>query len=245
MSADKELIAAIQAGNLAKVKACLGQNPDLLNRPDLKWGSNSGYPLHCAASHNQPEIIAFLVAELKQDVNRKAGVSCEYTPLHHAEEAKAYAAAATLLSLGADPKVPRQGGQTTVNFCNLPEVQALSDPRFHEKQRARRQGEREQKAAGTWTRTGPREVVHDVELIDANCRLTDVFNFDARSWRTLARDLDHGGVTHSMVFFDALPDDEILRPAFDKLKELGGETRDEDLGSRRLLKTAKPGLGDT
>jgi hypothetical protein len=236
------LVKAIDANDLDAVKACIRAAPDVLESL-LTWQGGQGYALSYAARENRPEIIEYLVIDCGQDINRKNGVTNGWSPLRYAQFRTSLEAARMLLALGADPSVTGEDGKDTREFCEREDVRTAADPRYEEKRRRRQQEARENKAAGTWTRTGPREVVHDREFADVKCRVTDIFNFETRSWLTVSRDLSGSGMSQSQVFFDALPDDEALRPAFDKLKELGGEARDEDLGSRRLLKTAKPGLG--
>jgi hypothetical protein len=233
---------AIAAGDLAAVKSCVSASPDVLEET-LGWGEGAGFALNYAAFCNKPAIIEYLVADCGQYVNRNHGVSRAWTPLHHAAHWNAVEAAAMLLRLGADPTVQNEDHSDTKEFCAQSRVQEMLKRPREEQRRPRAPDSRGEEPAEPWTRSGPREVVHDRVLAGAACRVTDVFNFETRSWLTISRDLVGGGMSQSQTLFDTLPDDSILRPALDKLKELGGEARDEDLGSRRLLKTAKPGLG--
>jgi hypothetical protein len=237
------LLKAIDENDLGAVKACVRAAPETLKEV-LTWETGHGYALNYAARQNRPEIIEYLVKDCGQDVNRHDGVIGGWTPLHHAEYGKSVAAAGVLLGLGADPAIKDEKDRDTKGFCTTREVLALTDPNYLETQRQLEQQLIEKKAAGTWTRTGPREVVHDYELSDSRCRLTDVFNFETRCWRAIAKDLERGGMTQSVVPFDSLADPAPLLPALEKLKELGGENGEDALaGSTRLNKPSLPRLG--
>ncbi|MEZ0225908.1 MAG: ankyrin repeat domain-containing protein [Alphaproteobacteria bacterium] len=238
-SGKEDFMEAIRTGDVAFLREYLRQNPEERDQK-VGWDHYDGYPLNYAAFCNQPKVISFLVLECKADVNRNQAVGANWTPLHHAQEKSCYEAAGMLLSLGANPSVGADGGKTTADFCSSKEVQRHRDPHYAEKlarkMREMEQAEREKKITGAWSRTGAREITHDYEQPDIGCRMMDIFNFETRCLRAIVKNTDGPGMAQSILFFDDMPAKEILRPAAQKLKELGVEVDDSEIGETRIIK---------
>ena len=234
-SGKQDFMEAIRTGNIAFLREYLRQNPDDLNQK-LAWDNYDGFPLNYAAFCNQPKVISFLVLECRSDMNRTEGVGANWSPLRHAQEKLCHRAAAMLLSLGADPSVPAADGTTAADFCKSKEVRQHYDPGYTEKIKILAQEEKEKKIAGTWNRTGAREITHDYERPDIGCRMMDIFNFETRCLRAIVKNTDGPGVAQNILFFDDMPNREILRLAAQKLQELGVEVDDSEIGEGRVIK---------
>ncbi len=244
MPLEDDFIDLIKKGNISDLDIFISINPGVLEAKlewDVSGGKCFGYALNCAAYFNQPDIIKFLVNEKGRPVNLQAGVVEEWTPLHHASFAKSYEAAAVLLELEADPALMNSKGVDTKQFCQSEEIQKLCDPDYQkekkqkeERKKQKKEQERQEKIAGKWRRAAHQEVVHEYELPEASLRLTDVFNFELRFWRSIAKELSGGGITQNIVFFDDMPDTQIAHQACRKLKELGGDVDEDVIDSRPL-----------
>ena len=244
LSSKERFVSAIRKGDLAVVKKLLEKTPELLNL-NLKWLEYSGSPLHFAACYNKPDIVRFLVAEKKLPVDCKNHRGS--TPLLHASDNGAYEAAALLLELGANPLPPMNANaQTPASSAWTPHMVELFRPIVEEDRRRKKQElEMEKQAAactGGWTLPSSAEVVHDRLLSGADCRLTDVFNFETRRWVSITRDVGTGHVAQNDRFFDEIADKEILKIAYDKLTELGGKA-DPDIIEYRSLSKPDPRTG--
>lgn len=250
------MMQAIIDNDVAFLRGYLKEYPQLLDQ-QLSWPKYTGYPMNYAASLDRPDIVQFLALEMKQSANRNDNVANRWTPLHHAKHAKAHAAAAMLLKLGADPKLSNDGDENTVDFANSDPVQAILDPGRLAKKQQREEEEREarriaaaeksaraavtdnaNRIAGTWTLTGASEVTHERETPNGKQRLTDVFNFETRIWRTVVSDIGGQGVAQNIFFFDQMPDATILQGAFERLKTLGGTADEASIPAGSLPKKA-------
>jgi hypothetical protein len=231
-----DFVKAIREGDLGFLRDYLSRHPGALGAL-IKWnnGSNDGYPMNCAAYHDRPDVIE-LFAQAGAGPDRNEGVSCRWTPLHHAENQKALKAAAALLMHGADCSIRNESSKDTSEFCRSEKIQQLRDPQYREKLAQKARAEKQKKIDGSWKLTGPREVVHDHELPDSGWRMTDIFNFETRCWRACLRDAEHKGVTQNIVFFDDIPDTQILRHALGKLKELGGDADESAIEGGHVIK---------
>jgi len=210
---------------------------------ELSWDGWSGFALHCAAYYNRVDVIEVLVNEFGADVNRQKGVIALFTPLHHAERGKGYAAAAALILLGADPKRANDRGSNTQEFCALPEVQRRVDPDYKRKLAQAEQEKEAQACKGTWKKVPgeSREIVHVYKIHDTSLQITDIFNFQARVWRSVTENTATKGLSSNLILFDDMPDKNILREALRELKKQGGDANDADLNFPRVFgKGLKP-----
>lgn len=221
--------AAIKSGDIVFLKGYLESNPGVATT-NYSFDGGHGTPLHMAAYYNQSEIIDFLVSDLGVDVNRSIGVTSNWVPLHHAAHAKAAAAAAKLLELGAD--AGRLASESEYkDFLSSEAVMQARDPEYVAKLRRK-------KVEGTWVLNGDHEIVHDYQWPSEGLRLTDAFNFETRKQRSVVRDIASGSLSHADTFFDDMPDTTEVQKAFAKLKELGGKADESAVPGRGLGKKA-------
>lgn len=225
MSLEQDFVNGICKGDVAFLRGFLDRHPEML-KMTLWWGDGYGYAMNCAAHFNQPQVVEFLAKEKGLNVNmRDAGLS---TPLHDAKRRESYAAAAMLLLLGADPLLKdRQNNDTSV-FCRSEEILAHLDPAY-----------RERKIAGNWRRMSSKEVKHSYVIPEDGYRLTDIFNFETRQFRSIVES-KNGNLTQTIRSFDEMPDKGVLYRAFEKLKALGGDAEKSVID--RPLPTPKRGL---
>jgi hypothetical protein len=71
-------------------------------------------------------------------------------------------------------------------------------------------------------------------MTDIGCRLKDIFNFETRTLRAIAK--SDAGLSQNVIFFDDMPDQEILRFPAQKLKALGGDVNENEIGGGRIVK---------
>lgn len=126
---EEKVMKAARKDNVEALRGLLAEHPEFLDKK-LDWnkGSNDGYLLNYAAYYDSPAVIEFLVKQKGADADRNDGVGTGWTPLHHAENRKSYAATAKLLELGADPGKKNANGETTRKFIEKPEVQRKITP---------------------------------------------------------------------------------------------------------------------
>ena len=231
----QDFIAAISAGDLDKVKAALKAHPAWLEEQfDTYAQGKMGTPLHAAAHFNRPGIILYLAKEKKLPLNQKNGA--QNTPLHHACMNGATDAARVLLELGADPWLKNKNGNTPVSEATTEDMKRIFESVIEERDRKAQ----EDKEAREWTLVSPAEVMRVRNLPDKSYRLTDIFNFSTRRWSSLAKDIKDGHVTQSNMFFDDIPDKEILQQAYRHLVRLKGKADPESI-DRRPMDKPSPG----
>jgi hypothetical protein len=106
-----EIHDAALEGDLAKVKALLNENPDLVLRKDDRYGMT---PLHYAAAYGHKDVAELLLAN-KADVNAKDNQG--WTPLHYAA-LKGYADVAELLLANkAEVNAEANSGWTPLHYA--------------------------------------------------------------------------------------------------------------------------------
>jgi|WetSurMetagenome_2_1015567.scaffolds.fasta_scaffold227540_2 ankyrin repeat protein len=111
-----EIHDAAKAGDLAKVKALLKDNPELVNS---KPAFSSYTPLHYAVKAGCKEVVEFLLSN-KADVNATAPTedsSYEFTALHLAAIAGNKDMAELLLAWGADVKATSRFGEMPLHLA--------------------------------------------------------------------------------------------------------------------------------
>lgn len=243
MSIEKDFVGLIQKDDLDGLRSFLIQHPEMAEKTYIgsQEGSTDGFALHFAAHFNRPKIIEFLVLEKNADVNRQGGVKSSFSPLHEAKRKDAHAAAAMLVSLGANPALKKADGEDTTSFCQSEKVQRLLDPSYNEKIRAKKEKMKAEKIAGNWSRTTPKEVMHAYEQPDRGYLLTDTFNFESRQFMSIVEN-SKGSLSHTIRFFDEMADKTVLYQALERLKDLGGDA-DESLIDRpaSIKRVLKPG----
>lgn len=243
-----EMEEIIMKGGVDELRAYLEKNPGQQDRY-MKLGKKeyTGFALNAAVIHDRPEIITFLVREVKVDIDRQAGHRGRWTALHHACDAGNVRAVAALLALGANPWLTNGEGKTPLDVAQREEIRALFVPYVEARQAAekaekeRREKERrDAEASGTWRRLSDVEIMRERKLPGHGLLLTDIFNFRSRRWTALAMDPQSGHLTQNIFFFDDVADKEELRHARAKLADLGGSPDPDSVDGRVIQKSKAP-----
>jgi hypothetical protein len=235
------VVKAIKIGKLNEVKQILEQEPDLVNR-DLKWNwgifsMSARIILHIAAYNEQSEIVKFLIAEKGMDPNK---IGCGgITPLHDAVTGngwKTLKAARVLLEQGADQNSKDNKGRTSYNYCALDSrslFHSICQEQLNKKDLAEQEKEKQQaqeatakedaaRINGIWTKSSfPNEVIYERDLPQQQLRLREIFNFDAKSWKSITKDLQDGQMSQETKSFDEIADKASLQEAEAQLAKFG------------------------
>lgn len=228
-----QYLQAIKGGNVPLLRDILDAHPEYLNKA-LSWGGYDGFALNAAAFFGHPLVIEFLVLEKGVDINAQEGVGNSWTALHHAvcpEAINGYAAAEALIQLGADTRLKDLSGRTPFDSCAAGPVKELLQSYVG---MPPQQGVKPSQGEGIWNMSSFCEVMNVRSIPGSGYRLTDIFNFETRRLLTITKDASSGHIAQSMVFFDDVPDMEILHKAHAKYKELGGKIGDEVINGRKL-----------
>jgi len=104
----KEMIRAVKAGKLARVKELLAANPELVAVRE----EDGSTPLNCAAWKGHAEIAALLIDRGADIHAQSRGGHYGGTPLHQAAHANNRAVAELLIQRGADVHLKSLNGRT-------------------------------------------------------------------------------------------------------------------------------------
>ena len=120
--ATREIIKAAKAGDIAKVRALLGTDADLVNALD----TDGSTPLHCAVWKGHPEVVAFLL-NAGADVNtHNRNEHWGTTPLHAAAHANEAAIAQLLIDHGAELNARDMNGKTPMQHTTFHKAKAVA-----------------------------------------------------------------------------------------------------------------------
>jgi ankyrin repeat protein len=122
LAPEKEIIRAAKAGNAARVRELLQQDPALVRATE----EDGSTPLHCAAWKGHPEVAAALL-------EAGADVSCQSTnghyggtPLHAAAHGNQRAVAELLIARGADVQAKSCNNRTPMDETALHKATAVA-----------------------------------------------------------------------------------------------------------------------
>ncbi|MBI3442053.1 MAG: ankyrin repeat domain-containing protein [Proteobacteria bacterium] len=227
------VLKAIKEGDVSLLRAILKEQPEWLEKKFHVGfiGMFDGFILDMAAYYNQPKVIEFLVTEKKVDINRQNGVSCQWSALHLACRNDSYEAAEMLVKLGANVGAKASHDTTPLALCSSGPCKERLRELFRQ---ARQEKETAPERTDIWRRISPDEIVHDRDLPESGYHITDIFNFEARYWTSITRDLKSGVPAQTQQFFDEMPDTRLLHLAHEKYKELGGTIGADVIDSQPL-----------
>lgn len=197
------LLNAVQNGNLAALKAYVRDGADLHIRVD-----NDETLLHKAAYYGRPEVVTYLVSQgLNVDTPDRLG----FTPLHEAARAGETKAAEMLLSLGANPQARTNNNKTPPELAEEKGATALVHL-------IRNGGYKKM-----WRKTGDDEVVLVTPRPETGYKMTEIFNFSARSYILITQNTLSGNEAMVMKTFSDFSDVEHLQAAEREFIALGGK----------------------
>ena len=120
--ARRDVIKAAKAGDVAKIRALLKTDRDLVNALD----TDGSTPLHCAAWKGHIEMVAFLL-EAGAKVNaHNQNEHWGTTPLHAAAHANQAAIAQLLIDNGAEVKAQDLYGKTPMHHTTFHKAKAVA-----------------------------------------------------------------------------------------------------------------------
>lgn len=212
-------LKAITEGDLPALKNWLETGGNLFVRE-----TNKETLLHKAAYNGKPEIIKFLVAQgLPVDVRDQGG----YSVLHEAARGAQTEAVRVLLDLGADPEAKLNDGSTIDKMAEDKGAKDILDLLSRARNKPR------------WLLTGPQEVSFVDYKHDIGYRLTEIFNFKARSYVLITSNLKSNAESAVHKTFSDFGDMQPLLEAQAEFTRLGGALPD---AYEKLDKPKKTGL---
>jgi hypothetical protein len=197
------LLKAVENGNLALVKDLAQKGADLQIRVD-----NDETLLHKASYHGRTEVMLYLVSKgLGVDVPDRLG----FTPLHEAARAGEMKAAEVLLSLGANPQARTNADKSAADLAEEKGAKAIVHL-------IRNGGYKRM-----WRKTAEDEVVLVTPRPETGYKMTEIFNFSARSYILITQNTLSGNEAVVMKTFSDFSDTEHLQTAEREFISLGGK----------------------
>ena len=224
---DSPLLAAVKAASAESVQALL----DAGARIDPK-SYNGETPLMVAARQGSGDIVK-LLADRGADVN--AQLKDGNTALHLAASLGFANLSMYLIEKGANPTL------TNGNMNMAADVAEKEFPGLAAMIRAKISPEEPKRAEPDpgWRLVATDEVAHVAVKEPIGYRVTEIFNFAARTYTQIAANLDSKAESQSVKAFSELDNSEIVDKAYCELVRLGGRADYADSGKKKLQ---APGL---
>lgn len=212
---------------------------DLLNfGADLHARDNQGQaPLHFAATVRSGAALKLLI-ERGAEVNALDDI--KRTPLHYAAVRGDADMIKTLLAAGAQVNLKSGSGKYPWHYAEATGHDYLAQMLKAEGQKQRREEEKAKAAAEPWSLLGPDRVSQTTVEKKIGYRLTEIFNFGARTYTKIARNLQSGSEGVTVKSFDEFPDKALLEQAHDNLLRLGGAAERSLIHYRTIDKPRPP-----
>lgn len=205
MTIPTEAMSALDAGNYQGLAAWLDRGGDLHSRAD-----NGETLLHKAAHRGHLHIVkALLKRGLTVNVTDKGG----FTPLHEAARAGQFLVAAYLMEHGAEPEIRNSSGKTAQDLAREQSPET-ADMIANGGLRAR------------WVPTGDDEVSRISPKAEIGYRLTEIFNFGARSYVLISRNMVSDVESVAMKNFADFSEPQLIEQAEDAFARFGGQFPD-------------------
>jgi ankyrin repeat protein len=188
-------------------------------------------PLHCAALKGKKADAVKLMIEKGAEVNvaDEGGA----TPLHYAAKSGDVDAIRLLIKAGADLEARTREGKTVWDYAveggqdyqaQSLKAEAAENLRRQEQQRREEQRRQEaEKPRDPWSLLGPEKVAHASTEKQIGYRLTEIFNFSARTYTQISQNLSSKAESVAVKTFDEFDDKTSLERAWNELDRLGGK----------------------
>lgn len=178
--------------------------------------------LHKAALYGAPKVAAWLLAGgISPNVQDSQG----YTPLHEAARRGKAAAIPLLLEYGADPEIKNNNNNTPLEIA-VDEATAVL---------------RKACRISRWIKTGDAEVTEVSYREEINYKVTQIFNFAARSYILVMHNEQTKAESVTMKTFGDMAERQLVQTAEKAFTDLGGRLPD-DYGYMALEKPGARGL---
>lgn len=221
MSIPEHVIDIIRADNVQELRSWTDENKSFGARD-----SNGETLLHKAAYYGAPHVAAWL---LEGGMSANAKDNTGYTPLHEAARHGEPACIAILLDHGADLDARTQGDKNPMDMA-----QEKGDQETVAVLRAAYRATR-------WFKSGDAEVTEVSYRDQINYKVTQIFNFAARSYILLMHNEATKAESVTMKTFGDMADRQLVQAAEKVFVDLGGKLP-EDYGYMALEKPAPRGL---
>lgn len=226
---DCALLMAVRAGNekIARFLVEHGADANIA-------GSNGSTALHIAAGGSMDKLVFFLV-ENGADVNVKGEGG--NTPLHVSAVNGNGNIAYYLLKNAAN---------TTIVNNNM-DTPAQASERYYPRISAMLKGKTmPESGEGTvapeaWRLTAENEVARVIEKPSIGYRVTEIFNFNARLYTQIARNIETDAESQTVKGFAEIDDGTALQAAQEALSQLGGRADAGKLDKKKLPQPGKAG----
>lgn len=222
MGIPEQVVDRIAKDDLAYLKEWVKENNGFGARD-----GNGEALLHKAAYHGAVRVATWL---LEKGMSSNVKDSRDYTPLHEAARAGNAKTIPVLLQYGADLEAQLEDGGNTP-------LESAKEKGDQETISALRQAMR----APRWFRTGESEVSEVSYKDKINYKMTQIFNFAARSYVLLMQNENTKAESVTMKTFGDMADKQLVRAAEKAFLDLGG-TLPEDYGMMVLEKSVVKGL---
>lgn len=198
---------------LVKILIDRGCNTDVKNADGIT-------PLHYAAGWNCLSVVPTLI-ERGIDINTK-GDNNGWTPLHYACLEGHFFMAELLVKNGADINARDLQGRKPIDVAT--EHKHGNVIRFLvEKENELPAAPAPTSSQPGWHLTAPEEITLVSEKPSVGYRLTEIFNFKARMYIQIARNIQNQAESQTVKFFDEFPDKQLLEEAHQALVQKGGK----------------------
>jgi len=257
MAHKEDFIMAIRICDKSTVQEILSKNNKYAYKI-IKAHDHKFLPLGYAAWEGTNLDIIELLLKTGVDINEQDVEG--WTALHLACKANNDDMVIKLLELGADTTIEDNKGRTSFKFANQTAKMILS-PKYKAKieqekkeeairyktEKIKRESEKlrkqKERIEGKWLSETTAEIIHEHEIASGRYRITDIFNFNGRYWKSITKDLEEGGATQETKIFDELPDKRIIHTALEKLnQDFGGNIDPDIIENRVIIKKKRPNL---
>lgn len=196
-----------------------------VNIPDME----GDWPIHAAIDKSSVDLMR-LVIERGADINQRDKDG--RTPLHRAiSRSGRNDLVLALLEMGADPTIADKDNKTPAALAVEEGHVALAAVIRGEDLTARG---REAVDEDGWALLGPDEVAHVTPKSKVGYRMTEIFNFSARTYTQVMRNLDTGSESLMVKSFYSVAEGDLISKAQEALVRLGGNPPEHGFAKKKL-----------
>jgi hypothetical protein len=221
MSIPAQVVNMIEADNLQELQAWIDEKKSFGARDN-----NGETLLHKAAYHGAVKVATWL---LENGMSANVLDNSGYAPLHEAARHGEPAVIPLLLAHGADLDVKNNGDKTPLDMAkdkDSPETIAILRKAYR---------------AARWFQSGAAEVTEVSYRDQINYKMTQIFNFAARSYILVMQNEKTQAESVTMKTFGDMADRNLIQAAEKAFTDLGGKLP-EDYGYMALEKPVAKGL---